>query len=87
MPLPDPVLPATKSGAEVVYLHHQVQGNGREHQGGKDSHEHSRSIRRCGAREGWRANVAVRLHLRTVGMNCDEPHTARDELQHRNAHG
>jgi hypothetical protein len=29
----------------------------------------------------------VRLHLRAVGMNCDEPHTARDELQHRNAHG
>jgi hypothetical protein len=32
------------------------------------------------AREGWRSNIAAGLQTRAVHVNCDEPHTRRDEL-------
>ena len=72
--------PDTKSGAEVVDLQQQVQGDGSEHQRGNDRHERSPAVRRCGAREGWRANVAAGLQSCAVIVNCDELHASRDEL-------
>jgi hypothetical protein len=42
--------PNARSGAEVVDLQQQVQGDGGEHQRGNDRHEQSPSVRRCVAR-------------------------------------
>jgi hypothetical protein len=36
-------------------------------------------VRRCGAREEWRLNVATGLQSRVVIVNCDEAHNWRDE--------